>query len=118
MSQAGLDLPAVFEANQAAEESRQLVLAAALGFVAIGTVWAVLRSGSAWPRLVGLALTIPVLATLLAHVNEVQAEFFQPTIQNLSWALATIAALMAVSLLPARFFGWRLARSSEIRVEQ
>jgi hypothetical protein len=86
---------------------RQFVLAAAVAGSAIGALATVLRPGTVWLRLAILAVAIPSLSAYLSHLAG-DGNTLGTTAGELAIALAAVAALGGVSVLPLRLMGYRL----------
>jgi hypothetical protein len=92
--------------------NRELFLAVGMASVALGGLWSVLRPGPVWLRLTTLALAIPILAAYMSSAGRTEsAERFGQT-GELAMALASYAALAAVTALPLRLFDFRLMRAA------
>ncbi|MCU0880589.1 MAG: hypothetical protein MUF06_22700 [Pirellulaceae bacterium] len=92
--------------------NRELFLAVAMASVALGGLWSVLRPGPVWLRLTTLALAIPILAAYMSAAGRMDStERFGQT-GELAMALASYAALAAVTALPLRLFDYRLMRAA------
>jgi hypothetical protein len=92
--------------------NRELFLAVSVASVALGGLWSVLRPGPVWLRLTTLSLAIPILAAYMSAVGRMDsADRFGQT-GELAMALASYAALAAVTALPLRLFDYRLMRAA------
>jgi hypothetical protein len=92
--------------------NREMFLAVGMASVALGGLWSVLRPGPVWLRLTTLALAIPILAAYMSAAGRTEAaERFGQT-GELAMALASYAALAAVTALPLRLFDYRLMRAA------
>jgi hypothetical protein len=105
----GYFLPATSD-GKAPQTMRQLVLSVAVAGAGIGGLWVMLRPGAVWLRLAALVVCLGVLAVYLPHLSGVGDETFREEVVNLSVALAAIAALVSVSVLPLRLMDFRLQR--------
>ena len=92
---------------------RTLVLAGAVASSAVGGIWAVLRPGAIWLRLVALIVAVGVLGVYLPHLSGVGSESFSETAVNLSVALSAIAGLAAMTVWPLRLMDYRLQRAAK-----
>jgi hypothetical protein len=94
------------------QNNREMFLAVGMASVALGGLWSVLRPGPVWLRLTTLALAIPILAAYMSSAGRTEsAERFGQT-GELAMALASYAALAAVTALPLRLFDFRLMRAA------
>lgn len=90
--------------------ARTMVLCSTLAAVALGAMAVMLRPGAIWLRLAILAIATPTVAGYLVHLADVPSETLWQRVVDLAVALAAVAVLTAVSVLPLRLMGYRLHR--------
>jgi hypothetical protein len=89
---------------------RQLVLSLAVAGSAAGGLAVVLRPGAIWLRLAIAGVTLPTLAVYLTHLAGAGDEAFATRATEMAVALASVAVLTGVGVLPLRLMGYRLLR--------
>ncbi|MCI0359888.1 MAG: hypothetical protein L0211_15535 [Planctomycetaceae bacterium] len=80
--------------------------------ISLLTCASVLRAGTIWLRLAGLALLILAAGWYIGHLTDTDSE---STLTLTLWAGTTVA-ILAASLLPLRLMGYRLHRCPTLRV--
>ena len=91
---------------------RQLVLAVSIAGISCATIWAILRPGSPWIRLLATAVTAAALGVYLSHLSS-SAEAARFAVAN---QVAVLMAIVGGSVVPLRLMQFRLMRAATVAV--